>query len=176
MRDRAIQLAKEIGFDVCVPMKKEALVFREDVRAMCRADRCQSYGKTWSCPPACGTLDEIRARTSGFGDGILVETVGVMEDEFDYESVMDAAARHKERFLRLSECLRKEHAGVFPMGAGKCTLCEHCTYPTAPCRFPDKMTPSMEAAGLLVSDVCRICGAPYYHGKNTTTFIGCILF
>ncbi len=171
----AMRIAEEIGFEVCVPLNTEALCFREEVREMCRADRCQSYGKTWSCPPACGTLDELRERVAPFSCGILVETVGVMEDEFDYESVMEAAALHKERFLALSDALRKQYSAIFPMGAGRCTLCASCTYPTAPCRFPDKMTPSMEAAGLLVSDVCRLSNAPYYHGKNTTAFIGCVL-
>lgn len=168
--------ATSLGFVNIVPVKKEALVFREEVRAMCRADRCKNYGKTWSCPPACGTLEEIRSRIEPFTEGILVETVGEMEDEFDYESIEEAAKRHKENFRALADHLRAKKITVFPLGAGRCSLCKSCTYPDAPCRFPDKMTPSMEAAGLLVSDVCKQCGAPYYNGKNTTTFISCILW
>ncbi len=172
---KAIEKAEKLGFVHIVPLQMESLIFREEVRAMCRADRCQSYGKTWSCPPACGTLEEIRLRIEPFNEGILVETVGEMEDEFDYEAIEEAAKRHKAHFLALSEWLRASNIEIFPMGAGRCTLCGSCTYPDAPCRFPDKMTPSMEAAGLLVSDVCKRSGAPYYNGKNTTTFISCIL-
>lgn len=171
----ALEKAAEIGFEHAAPMPREALVFREEVRAMCRADRCQSYGKTWSCPPACGTLDEMRAKAAPFEGGILVATVGKMEDEFDFESIETAAALHKTRFFTLTGVLRPSFAALFPLGAGRCTLCRSCTYPDAPCRFPDRMTPSMEAAGLLVSDVCKVCGVPYYSGKNTTTFISCIL-
>ena len=173
---QAKEKAEALGFVNIVPLKKEALVFREEVRAMCRADRCRNYNKTWSCPPACGTLDELRQHIEPFTDGILVETVGVMEDEFDYEAIEDAGKRHKENFHALADHLRALRINIFPMGAGRCTLCKDCTYPDAPCRFPDKMTPSMEAAGLLVSDVCKLCGAPYYNGKNTTTFISCILW
>jgi predicted metal-binding protein len=173
---KTMEKAASLGFVNIVPIKKESLIFREEVRAMCRADRCQSYGKTWSCPPACGTLDELRARIAPFTEGILFETVGVMEDEFDYEAIEEAAKRHKVNFHILSDHLREQGADIFPMGAGRCTLCKVCTYPDAPCRFPEKMTPSMEAAGLLVSDVCKQCGAPYYNGKNTTTFISCILW
>ncbi len=176
MLQKAMALALQIGFEVYVPLKTEALILREDVREMCRADRCAGYGRSWSCPPACGTLDELRARIAPFHEGILVETIGQMEDEFDYESIEEASARHKERFFTLTERLRASGGALLALGAGRCKLCDSCTYPSAPCRFPDKMVPSMEAAGLLVSDVCKICGAPYYNGSKTTTFISCILF
>lgn len=171
----ALDTAKEIGFDIAVPMMSEALIFREEVRDMCRADRCHSYNKSWACPPGCGTLDEMREKVSGFSIGILVETIGKMEDEFDYESIKEASACHKKRFTALVDAMRKSGYTIFPMGAGGCHICPECTYPNAPCRDPEHASPSMEAAGLWVSDVCARCGAPYYNGKNTTTFISCIL-
>lgn len=168
-------LAVDIGFDKSGTLTTDALIFREEVRAMCRADRCRSYNKTWTCPPGCGTLDEMREKVSAFTEGILVETIGKMEDEFDYESIEAAAAVHKKHFQALVAALRKKGYVVFPMGAGRCTICKECTYPDAPCRAPELAMPSMEAAGLLVSDVCERCGIPYYNGKNTTTFIACVL-
>ncbi len=61
------------------------------------------------------------------------------------------------------------------IGTGACTRCEKCTYPDKPCRFPDKMTSSMEALGMVVSDVCRDNGIPYYYGQGTITYVGCVL-
>jgi predicted metal-binding protein len=61
------------------------------------------------------------------------------------------------------------------MGAGACGRCEHCTFPDKPCRFPDKMTASMEAYGIVVSDVCQSNNLPYYYGNNTLTYTGCVL-
>jgi len=171
----ALKTADALGFDKTAPLTRDALIFREEVRAMCRADRCRSYNKTWSCPPGCGTLDEMRDKVSAYTDGIIVETIGKMEDEFDFESIEEAAALHKNRFSALTAALRKEGHHILPMGAGRCTICKDCTYPDAPCRFPERAAPSMEAAGLLVSDVCERCGIPYYNGKNTTTFISCVL-
>lgn len=171
----ALSLATAAGFDKSAPLRSDALVFREEVRAMCRADRCRSYNKTWTCPPGCGTLEEMRRKVSAFTDGILVETIGKMEDEFDFESIEAAAALHKRRFEALVSALRKKGYSLLPMGAGRCTICRECTYPDAPCRAPERAMPSMEAAGLLVSDVCERCNIPYYNGKNTTTFIACVL-
>lgn len=171
----ALKTADAVGFEKTAPLMRDALIFREEVRAMCRADRCRSYNKTWSCPPGCGTLDEMREKVSAYTDGIIVETIGNMEDEFDFESIESASALHKKRFEALTEALHGNGYDILPMGAGRCTICKDCTYPDAPCRFPERSMPSMEAAGLLVSDVCERCGIPYYNGKDTTTFISCVL-
>ena len=61
------------------------------------------------------------------------------------------------------------------MGAGACTRCEACTYPHAPCRFPELVHPSMEACGLLVSEVCTKNDMDYNHGQNTITLVSCCL-
>jgi predicted metal-binding protein len=53
--------------------------------------------------------------------------------------------------------------------------CKTCTYPDAPCRFPEKMSASMEALGMVVSDVCKDNKLPYYYGAGTLTFVGCVL-
>ena len=171
----ALSLAASVGFEQSAPLAADALIFREEVRAMCHVDRCRSYGKTWTCPPACGTLEEMREKVSAYQEGILVETIGKMEDEFDFESISQASALHKKRFETLIDALHERGWQLLPMGAGRCTICKECTYPDAPCRFPNRAIPSMEAAGLLVSDVCAKSGIPYYNGKNTTTFISCVL-
>lgn len=143
---------------------------------MCRADRCRSYGRNWCCPPACPSLEDMARRMADYGDGVLVETVGAMADDFDYEAMMDAEKRHKERFTALTRTLAERYGrdAVLPMGAGTCRRCAACTYPDAPCRFPAERITSMEAYGLLVSQVCESCGAAYYHGPRTITYVSCV--
>lgn len=96
---KAKEKAEALGFVHVTELKREALVFHEEVRAMCRAERCHNYNKTWSCPPACGTLDEISERIEPFAEGILVETIGEMEDEFDYEAIEEAGKRIRNDFV-----------------------------------------------------------------------------
>ena len=68
-------------------------------------------------------------------------------------------------------------AGLIPpLSSGGCGICEKCTYPDAPCRFPDRAFPSMEACGLVVNDVCKASGIPYNYGPRTMTFTGCVLY
>lgn len=169
------QLAARCGFDHFGTLQMAAMEFDPAVRDMCAADRCQSYGRRWACPPGCGTLEEIAARASVYHRGILLQSTGILEDDFDVETMMDTEALHKQRFYRFVEELRSFHPDCLPMASGACTLCPVCTYPDAPCRFPKMAIPSMEAYGLMVSQVCARSGLPYYYGPRTVTYTACVL-
>ena len=173
--DDLIRLALEAGFTSAGSLEMSSLVFREEVRGMCAADKCRSYGRSWSCPPAVGSLESISARAAGFGRGIIVQTTGSMSNEFDYASIQDTGARHKRNFDTLVRQVRMLFPGCLPMGAGACTVCAKYSYPDRPCRHPKKMFPSMEAYGLLISEVCSSSGLGYNYGPLTLTFTSCIL-
>ena len=61
-------------------------------------------------------------------------------------------------------------------GAGCCTVCKECTYPDAPCRFPEQKMSSMEALGMLVLEVCKANDMRYFYGENTIAYTSCFLF
>ncbi len=163
------------GFTHAGELNCQALEFMSEVRDMCAADRCRSYGRNWTCPPACGTLAESAARASKYKTGVLVQTVGNLDDDFDYETMEATAQVHSKQFLALVNELKKERPDLLPMGAGACTLCETCTCPDEPCRFPDQAIISMEAFGLFVSKVCTQSGMAYNRGPLTVTYSSCIL-
>lgn len=173
--DAVMELAREIGFSHVGEVNTAALEFLPQVREMCQSNRCQAYGRSWTCPPHCGTLEEIAGRARQYRRGVLVQTTAQLEDDFDLEAMMEAEKLQKEQFRALVERLREEFPRLLPMAAGSCTLCEQCTCPDAPCRFPDRAFPSMEAYGLMVSDVCRRSGLPYYYGALTITYTSCVL-
>jgi hypothetical protein len=101
-----------------------------------------------------------------------------MEDEFDGEAIEEAQDLQRKCFLEYVDRLYGAGEESFlPMGSGGCGQnCGTCTYPDEPCRFPDRAFTSMEAYGLLVTDVCKSAETPYYYGKNTVTFTSCVLF
>ena len=173
--DKVKNLALEKGFTSCAQLNISTLDFMQEVRDMCNPTQCNSYGKSWSCPPACPTLEEMRERIKSYSNGILVQTVGDIEDSYDWEGIMEAGALHKKNFMALWESLEDDYTSVLAMGAGACMLCETCTYPDSPCRFPDKMSPSMEACGLFVSKVCTDNNLPYNYGQDHITFNSCFL-
>lgn len=171
-----IKEALEQGFSFACELNVGTLEFMPEVRAMCAADRCQSYGRSWNCPPGCGTVEEAAQRASAFKQGILVQTIGQLEDDFDWEGIEAAHQTHRVNFEAFTAKLRGRFSDLMPMGVGACSICEECTYPDAPCRYPERAVPPMEAYGLFVSKVCTLSGAKYNNGPQTITFTSCYLF
>lgn len=170
-----LQLADEIGFSHAAVLDMEALIFRPEVREMCSADRCRSHARSWSCPPAVGSLEKIAERAADYSIGVIVQTTGRTESDFDIASISRIMSEHNRSFDALVRQIRSLGLRCLPMGAGACRICRKCTYPERPCRHPDRMYPSMEAYGLLVSDVCVKSGLGYNYGTGTMTFTSCIL-
>lgn len=174
LTEQIIQLAKETGFEEAGALDPKTIVLREEVRAMCAEGKCNAYGRNWTCPPACGDLEHCREVVTRYSEGVLFQTVGQLEDSLDYESMMEAGSTHKERVAAFADKLRQICPKALLLGAGGCRVCEKCSYPE-PCRFPDKAFSSMEAYGMVVSDVCKDNQIPYYHGQNTIAYVGCCL-
>ncbi len=170
-----MELAMQCGFTHAAPLDVSTLRVMQEVRDMCAVNTCGMYGKRWSCPPGCGTIEECAQRIGLYRSGIVVQTVGQLEDSFDVEGIQDASKRQKEAFARMTEELRKRYPDMLPLGTGCCEQCAECTYPDAPCRFPDKAMSSMESYGLLVNQVCTDNGLRYNYGPNTIAYTGCFL-
>ena len=180
MMDRAkleelVQRAEGAGFSHAGILDASTLWVRQEVRDMCRADKCHLYNRSWMCPPACGSLEENREKILKYRFGIIVQTTGELEDDYDVETMMEAGSQQKKRFFSFRRELLAEYPELLALSSGGCELCEKCSYPDAPCRFPKDAMPSMEAFGLVVSDVCTSNGVGYYYGPKTITYTGCYL-
>lgn len=167
--------AKQLGFDTAAPLDPAKLEALPAIREMCAADKCRAYGKNWTCPPACGTLEECADRMHRYENGILLQTVGRLSKAIDTKAYRETERRHLEQFRALAGEIRTEFPEALCLGAGDCRVCKACAYPE-PCRFPEQALSSMEAYGLFVTQVCRDCGVPYYHGPMTIAYTACILY
>lgn len=166
------RLIEEQGYESIGRFDAAALVVRDEIRDICKSNKCGMWDKSWACPPAVGDLDHFRELFKTYDKGYVFQTVAKMEDDFDFETIDEARSLHHERFKRLLDTIVELDDDTMLFAAGMCRLCEECTYPDAPCRFPKKMSPSLEACGLVVSEVCVRAGVPYYHGPRTLAFVG----
>ena len=87
----------------------------------------------------------IEAKTACY----VVQTVAILEDEFDFDGMVEAEHVHKRRFASFSQKIRTDLnlPDALPLSVGTCTLCPSCSCPDAPCRYPERAFNSMEAAG-----------------------------
>ena len=169
------QLAEKAGFSAWASLDVSTIELKPEVREMCAVNSCGQYGKRWSCPPGCGTLEECAQKLQNCPHGILVQTCGDIEDGFDFEAMLEIEQAHKAHFSEMQDALLERGIKVLALGAGCCTICPKCTYPEAPCRFPEKAVASMEAFGMLVLEVCRANGLPYYYGADKMAYTSCFL-
>ena len=169
------QLCLSHGFTNVAPLACDTIELKPEVRQMCASDSCHKYNKCWSCPPGCGTLEECEQRVRKYKLGILVQTVGQLEDSMDVEAMMDTEAAHKEHFMAVRAKLQELYPNMLALGAGACTICKVCSYPDTPCRFPEKAVSSMESYGMLVNQVCTDNGMKYYYGPCTIAYTSCFL-
>lgn len=170
------QIALNCGFTEAGHIKTAELRFYPEVRQICEGNTCRGYGKTWACPPAVGTLEECRARVTRYGNMLLFSRKFELEDSFDFEGMHDGMVRFKETVDRFAEAVKPAMPDVLILSNEGCGRCKTCTYPDAPCRFPDKLYPSIEGFGFIVSELAGKAGIRYNNGPNTVTFFGAAVF
>ena len=167
---------KTCGFETVAELDVSTLKALPEVRQMCEVNTCGQYNVRWSCPPGCWSVEECEAAMKRYKYGILVQTVGEIEDTLDWEGIMEVKEVHDERYLKGADIMKARLDDVLTLGDGACTRCKKCTYPDEPCRFPDLASSSMEAFGLFVSDVCKKNGVAYNYGEGKMAYTGCYLF
>lgn len=77
--------------------------FDRAFRAMCETNACGNYGKCWMCPPDAGDIDALMNEAQSYQKALVYQTVGKLEDSYDFEGMMEAARLHNE----LSRALAK---------------------------------------------------------------------
>ncbi len=150
-RTLTIDMAYDAGFDHAGYADIEKMEFLPEIRGMCEANRCGKYGKRWSCPPACGSLDEVKSQVLSYDYGMILQATEKMEDDYDWDAIQLAIKRCRDSLAIVAKRLKDIGKDVLAMGMDGCSRCESCAYPDSPCRFPEELSPSMEACGLFVS-------------------------
>lgn len=172
--ERIAALLAEHGFQAAeIPMDK--LVYTEDSRSYCAANKCRSYGASWACPPAVGSLEKCRAECEGYSHFFLFARMYELEDSLDIEGMGDAHDDFQERVDKLGEDIRSETADFLLLNNEGCSRCDECTYPDAPCRFPEQLYPSIEGYGFLVSELAKQAGIPYTGKPTELRYFGAVL-
>ncbi len=181
MKEQLLSVLTPVFADPAHPVHESAFVNPDDipfsaaVRAMCADNRCGHYGKSWSCPPGVGEWEVLRNEAQSAAAALVYATCHVLEDSFDIEGMTEAAQAH----CVLDDCVTAvlcEHGIAHTLlGAGVCNLCKECTYPDAPCRFPDRMRRPMEGCGIDVVSLSRKVGVKYNNGPDTVTYFSLLL-
>ena len=150
--------------------------FSQTVVDACKANMCGRYGTCWTCPPGVGEYKELEAKIKSYKKAAVFTCKYDLEDSFDFEGMVEGQKQTRQVLRSITDALRSSGEIFLALGCEGCNLCEKCTYPDAPCRFPEKAVVSVEACGINVVELAKKIGVKYNNGANTVTYFCIVLW
>ena len=156
-----IKLAEQAGFHA-------ALISAQDIpvdgafRKFCEDNLCGKYNANYSCPPACGTVEEVRQRLYGGDKALVLQSIHEIGSYENKEEILRSKKNLNVAILKLTEDLRGKDVDCFCLGYGGCPLCNPCKQVEGePCVFPEKRISCMSAYCIDVGKLAGKCGLEF---------------
>ncbi|MDO4370741.1 MAG: DUF2284 domain-containing protein [Clostridia bacterium] len=156
-------------------IKTADLLFSDRVRWICEHE-CPMYGKTWACPPAVGSVEECKTRCLQYPDALLIATITEVNDIANIEETLSTRAPHEKITRSVVKLVAPMVEDYMVLSTEACAICDHCAYPSAPCRHPDRMYPCVESHGIIVTDLAEKTNIDFYAEGNLVTWFSLILY
>lgn len=156
-------------------IRPQEIKFLDEVRYICRTE-CPQYGKSWSCPPAVGTVEECKERCMAYTGGFVFTTIAEVADAANLEETLATRFEHERITREIRKLLCDQCEDTLTLSTESCAVCEKCAYPEASCRHPDRMFPCIESYGILVTELAEQCGISFMNEGNVVTWFGMILY
>ncbi|MBR3147563.1 MAG: hypothetical protein IKF54_05415 [Eubacterium sp.] len=171
-----ISLAYEAGLSGIGEADIGKLEYSEQIREICRGNTCRNYNTSWACPPATGTLEECRKRCEKYLHMLLFSKVYDLDGDLQLEKVLHAMSDFKDTVYRFDMLTEDVLPDKLILSNEGCGICEECTWPNQPCRFPHKLHHSIEGYGFDIVRLSEMAGLSYDNGPGTVTFFGALLY
>ena len=175
MKNNLISLALNAGAYKATILGREQIVLSDTFREICRTGGCGAYGRCWVCPPYIGEIHDLMEKVRAFPKALWYQSVGEIEDSFDFEGMMAAGRAHAQLSQRIQGTLPPGE--YLHLSCGGCHLCDKCAAQEGqPCRFPEKALHPVEGYGVDVYQTTKETELKYINGQNTVTYFGMVLF
>ncbi len=174
MTDQAlIDAALAEGFAAAAVVDTGEIPFDFSFRPYCVENLCGQYAANWSCPPDCGSCEEMQNRITARKRAVVLQTIWEICDYSDAPAIKQAKGAHNAAAVSLTKKLRQAGVPGFMVGASGCALCNPCAAKEGlPCRFPEDQYSCMSAYCIFVKKLCDACGLEYDCGTGLLAFFG----
>lgn len=171
-----LELAKSEGFAAAI-VPTERIVVDAQFRPFCEENLCGKYNANYSCPPDCGTVEEVRDRLMAQDRALVLQTIWNIGSYENKQAVLKSKKTHNAAILRLTEKLRRAGLKGFCLGYGGCPLCDPCKRVTnEPCAFPEKRISCMSAYCIDVAKLAAECGLTFAWEQDRLYLFGMFAF
>lgn len=172
-----IDLAAQEGFACAAVVGTDKITFDPSFRPYCEENLCGQYGANYTCPPDCGTPEQMKERVLAHRKALVLQTIWEISDYTDQTAIREAKRAHNTAQLRLAKHFRENGIPGFLVGASGCALCSPCRRSLGePCRFPDQSYSCMSAYCIFVRKLTDQCGMEYDCGEGLLAFFGMYVF
>ena len=155
----------------------DQIILDPQFRKICKTNSCGRYGRCYQCPPDIGDIDDLLRKVRKYSKAVIYQSVGTLEDSFDFEGMMDAAVAHMQLSQRIQEKVATILIEKYLHLSSGCRLCQRCAKEeNLPCRHPDKALGAVEGYGIDVYKTVKNTQLKYTNGENTVTYFGIVLF
>lgn len=178
MEDKQIiQLAKELGFFKAEIVETKNIVFDEKFRPYCEDNYCGQFGVNYSCPPICGTVEEMKNRVLKYKKAVVLMTQWEVPALDDKEKLKNGKQKHNAYTFKLIDKLKEAGHNGLMIGASGCGLCSPCKLKEGkPCAFPEKRYSCMSAYCIFVKDLADKCNMEYDYKNGLLAYFGLYAF
>lgn len=175
--EEMIALAVEEGFAGAAVIGTDKIRFDPMFRPFCEENLCGQYGVNHSCPPDCGTPEQMEQRILAHKKGLVLQTIWQIPDYEDKPAIKQAKLGHNTAALRLMKRLRAQGCPGFLVGASGCALCTPCARKEGKsCAFPELQYSCMSAYCIFVRKLAEESGLEYSPAEGLTAFFGMYVF
>ena len=170
-------MALQEGFADAAIINTGNIVFDASFRPYCEENLCGHYGENYSCPPDCGTPEEMKQRVQKRPYALVLRTVWDINDFKDSALIKFAKQQHNAYTMRVIEQMEKlGHMGLM-VGASGCSLCNPCSITKGePCKYPNKRYSCMSAYCIYVKDLAEKCGMVYGYKPGALPFFSMYVY
>ena len=172
------ELALLHGFADAKVIGTDKIVFCLEFRKYCEENLCGEYGNNYSCPPDCGSADQMKKRALSFTKALVVRSTCLVTDLSDTKAIKEAKLFHNGAMLSLINNLKNvdNREGIMA-GASGCMICNTCSrLESKPCAHPHLRYSCLSAYCINVMALAQECGMDYTYKDGELSFFGAYFY
>ena len=171
-----IKLAEEMGFTAAY-IDAADVVQDPSFRKFCEDNLCGKYNANYSCPPDCGTVEEVQERLRSGKRALVLQSIWDIGSYDNKDGIQKSKKTHNAAILRFTETLRQSGHKGFCLGYGGCPLCDPCKrVNNEPCAHPEQKISCMSAYCIDVAKLAEKCGLEFAWVPEKLFLFGMFVF
>ncbi len=173
--DEMLDYAISCGFERVAIIDTDEITFDPSLRKLCEENHCGNYNANYSCPPVCGTPEEMKAKVLAHKKALVYcsHFVGV-ETEMGHRL---SKMKHGKMEVDLVRRMEAEGHEGFRIGANACDICPSCVKEEGGCcKFPERRFSCLSSYCIDCAKLAYACDMPFYWSKDEVSFYGLYIF